>query len=330
MRTLLTLAAVLIAAPALADPPRLGLPLECRLGETCWVMNYPDDDPGPAAKDFTCRARSYNQHDGTDFALRDIATAQRGVAVRAAAAGTVVAARDGEEDGLWLAGRKQEVLSRVRECGNRVSIDHGDGWVTDYCHMRKGSIAVRKGQPVRAGETLGLVGLSGMTDFPHAHMGVLHFAPGSREGVPVDPYTGAPQAEGCGRPLHPLWAEPQAYVPGTLYAAGFADHVPGKDIKADAGALARLPPTAPALVVWGAMFGAARGDILRVHLAAPDGAVMLDQAQTVDGDQAWRVHGMGKKRPPGGWAAGRYIGSFILEREGRPPQIRRVAVEVAP
>jgi hypothetical protein len=169
-----------------------------------------------------------------------------------------------------------------------------------------------------------------MTDFPHAHMGVLHFAPGAREGVTVDPFTGAPLAEGCGLPARPLWAEPQAYEPGALYAAGFADHVPGRDIKENAATAATLPPGAPALVVWGAMFGAARGDIMRVKITAPDGAVLLEQAQTVEGDQAWRVHGMGKKRPQGGWAAGRYLGTFVMERAGRPPQVRHVAVEVAP
>ncbi|MCR6629113.1 MAG: M23 family metallopeptidase [Magnetospirillum sp.] len=330
MRIHVTLALLLVAGPAWAEAPRLSLPLECRLGEDCWVMNYPDTDPSQAARDFTCRPRSYNLHDGTDFALRDIEAMRRGVPVRAAAAGKVIAVRDGEEDGLWLAGRKQEVLARTRECGNRVSIAHGDGWVTDYCHMRKGSIRVQKGQMVETGQPLGLVGLSGMTDFPHAHMGVLRFAPGARKGVPVDPYTGAPLSEGCGRPAHPLWAQPQPYESGSLYAAGVADHVPGKDIKQDAAAARRLPADAPALVVWGSMFGAARGDTLRIQLTAPDGRELVDNSHKVDGDQAWRVSGTGKKRPPGGWAPGTYRGRVTLARPGQPPQSRDVSVEVGP
>lgn len=320
----------LLLAPSLAwaDPPRFALPLECRLGQTCWVMNYPDTDPGPAARDFTCRARSYQDHSGTDFALRDLAAMRRGVPVVAAAAGKVVAARDGIADGLWLAGRKDEVVRARRQCGNRVVVDHGDGWITDYCHLRQGSVRVKVGDSVGAGQPLGLVGVSGMTDFPHAHMGVLHFAPGATRGDPVDPFTGAENAAGCGRESRTLWADPPAYDAGSLYAAGFADHVPGKDIKDNAAAPARLPANAPALVVWGAMFGAARGDQLHVRLVGPDGRLLLDKVSKVGGDQAWRVWAAGRKRPPTGWAPGRYTGTFTLERAGRPPQTRQVAVEV--
>lgn len=320
---------LLITAPALAEAPRLGLPLECLLGQTCWVMNYPDTDPSPAARDFTCRPRSYNDHSGTDFAVRDMAQVRRGVPVRAAAAGKVVAVRDGVEEGLWLAGRKDEVVKPGRQCGNRVVVDHGDGWVTDYCHMRKGSVKVRMGQTVATGQALGLVGLSGMTDFPHAHMGVLHFAPGAKNGEPVDPFTGADNTAGCGRPPHPLWASPLPYDAGHLYAAGFADHIPqGREVKERAEGATHLPATAPALIVWGTMFGAARGDMVRVHLTAPNGATVLNQSVAIDGDQAWRLSAMGKKRPAQGWAPGRYEGVFTLERQGQPPQSRRVAVLV--
>lgn len=317
--------------PARADPPRLGLPLDCRLGETCWLMNYPDTDPGKAVRDFTCRSRSYADHSGTDFAVRDLAAVARGVPVLAAAAGTVVAARDGVEDGVWLAGRKDEVVAARRQCGNRVAIDHGDGWVTDYCHMRKGSVRVEVGESVRAGQPIGLVGTSGMTDFPHAHLGVLHFAPGAKNGDPVDPFTGAPNAAGCGRAPHPLWAADIAYAPGDLYAAGFADRVPrGRDIKAHADGASHLPATAPALVVWGTVFGAARGDQLHVRLMAPDGRLLLDKAMVVDGDQAWRLWAAGRNAPSSGWPPGRYSGTFSLERAGRPPQTRPVSVEVTP
>lgn len=320
---------LLAATPALADPPKLGLPLECRLGQTCWIMNYADTDPSPAARDYTCRSRSYEGHSGTDFAVRDLAAVRAGVPVLAAAAGTVVAARDGVEDGLWMAGRKDEVVAARRQCGNRVAIDHGDGWFTDYCHMRQGSVRVKVGDTVQAGQPIGLVGTSGMTDFPHAHLGVLHFAPGAKDGDPVDPFTGAENAAGCGKPAHPLWAGAVPYDSGHLYAAGFADHVPaGTEIKEHAGGVARLPADAPALVVWGAMFGAARGDQIRVRLAGPDGAEIYQHVAQVDGDQAWRLWAAGKKRPPAGWAAGRYSGTVSLERAGQPPQSRAVTVEV--
>ena len=51
-------------------------------------------------------------------------------------------------------------------------IDHGGGWRTQYCHMRQGSVRVRKGDRVRDRQRLGTIGLSGKTEFPHLHLSV--------------------------------------------------------------------------------------------------------------------------------------------------------------
>src|SRR6266540_2282394 len=67
----------------------LDLPLVCRLGETCWVANYVDVDPTEAARDFRCKGRTYNTHDGTDFAIRDRGVMEQGVPVVASAPGIV-------------------------------------------------------------------------------------------------------------------------------------------------------------------------------------------------------------------------------------------------
>ncbi|MBC7950200.1 MAG: M23 family metallopeptidase [Rhodospirillaceae bacterium] len=329
------LALILMAAPALAEPPALGLPLDCVPGQTCWVMNYPDTEPGPAAKDFACRARSYDGHDGTDMALRDVAAMTRGVAVRAAAAGTVLQTRDGEEDGLWMAGRSQEVLAARKECGNRVAISHGDGWVTDYCHLRKGSVAVKPGDRVAAGQNIALVGLSGMTAFPHAHMGLLRLPPGQPRGIPVDPFTGTELAKGtelsagCGRQGRSLWAAPMAYEPAALYAAGFASTIPGAEaIKANAASPAQLSREVPALVLWGALFGVTAGDRIQVRLMGADGTDLVNQTTIIDRDQAWRMVAMGKPRPADAWPVGTYGGSVVLERAGMAPQTRTLTVEL--
>ncbi|NFV80892.1 M23 family metallopeptidase [Magnetospirillum aberrantis] len=331
MRMFLALLLVLVAAPALADPPSLRLPLDCRLGEDCWIANYPDSDPGPGSRDYTCAPRSYDGHTGVDIALRDREALEAGVPVLAVAAGKVVAARDEVEDGLWLAGRKDEVKAARRECGNRVAVAHGDGWVTDYCHMRQGSIRVKVGDMVAAGQPLGLVGLSGMTEFPHIHVGLLRFAPGKTEGVPVDPFTGALLSAGCGQPPKPLWGQSLPYQAGDLYAVGFADHLPTADeVKRHAQGLAVVTPDAPALVAWATLFGVKGGDRLGVRLTAPDGSTLLEQTIALDRDQAWRMAASGKKRPVSGWVIGRYQAVVIWERPGRPPQMRTTAIEVRP
>ena len=110
----------------------------------------------------------------------------------AAAAGVVKAVRDGVAD----------VNVRVigfgsvagHECGNGVVIAHDGGWETQYCHLAKGSVRCTTGERVETGTPLGLVGLSGQTEFPHLHFSVRH------NGATVDPF--AVWRDGCvrGRP----------------------------------------------------------------------------------------------------------------------------------
>lgn len=63
--------------------------------------------------------------------------------------------------------------------GNSVEIDHGGGIVTKYAHMQRP--AVKKGQWVKRGETIGYVGMTGRTTGPHLHYEV------RLNGVPVNP-----------------------------------------------------------------------------------------------------------------------------------------------
>lgn len=53
--------------------------------------------------------------------------------------------------------------------GNHVVVDHEDGVFSVYCHLQRGSVAVRVGQRVETGEQLGMVGNSGNTTEPHLH-----------------------------------------------------------------------------------------------------------------------------------------------------------------
>lgn len=57
--------------------------------------------------------------------------------------------------------------------GNMVVIDHGNGEYTLTCHILKGSVKVKKGDSVKAGQLLGLAGNSGVSGHPHVHMNLM-------------------------------------------------------------------------------------------------------------------------------------------------------------
>ena len=57
--------------------------------------------------------------------------------------------------------------------GNHVILDLGDGRFVLYAHFKPGSVRVRRGQHVRRGQILGLVGTSGNSSEPHLHFHVM-------------------------------------------------------------------------------------------------------------------------------------------------------------
>jgi hypothetical protein len=292
----------------------LELPLACAPGADCWISSHFDQDAGPRARDYACGVMTYNGHNGTDFALRDLAAMRAGVAVVAAAAGTVAAVRDGvAERNVRKAG---ENSVKGVECGNGVRIDHGGGWQTQYCHLRRGSVAVRRGERVAAGQPLGEVGLSGLTEYPHLHFSV------RRQGVAVDPFRPDAHAAGCGA-AQPLWSAHAlaalGYAPGALYNFGVATRMPRPDeVRSGLHAARSLDADAPALVLWAEAFGARAGDRLRLVLEAPDGKPVFERTLALERDQARIFRAFGRKRGAAAWPAGRYRATIALERPATP------------
>lgn len=338
----LGLAALLAGAPAAAPAPagspqaraaimpRFALPLRCTPGDDCFVQNHVDRDPGPGRRDYACGPLTYDGHQGTDFRLPSLARMEEGVEVLAAAPGVVLAVRDGEPDQSVRERGAENV--RGREAGNGVRIDHGGGWQTQYSHLKRGSVRVTKGQRVGAGEVLGLVGLSGNTEFPHVDF-VVRF-----NGRPIDPFDGQPMpsssagavASGSGGPpaacpagptdatvWQPAVAQQLRYVPTAVLIAGFASEAPERS-RAQRGEY-REPPQAdaPMLVYYVEAFGLRRGDRERFEISGPDGRPVTSRELVVDRDLAARFAYVGRRSATGRWPAGAYAARYAVEREGR-------------
>ncbi|RKF13870.1 M23 family metallopeptidase [Roseovarius spongiae] len=307
--------AALLAATTLAgrapaqDRLILGLPVDCILGETCHIQQYTDRDPGPGVRDFMCNGLTYDGHKGTDFALPSRAAMRAGVAVLAAAPGRVRGVRNAMEDRAYTPDMAAALGGR--NCGNGVVIDHGGGWETQYCHMRKGSVTVRPGDRVKRGDRLGLVGLSGRTQFPHAHLSVRH------AGRVVDPFApDGPVACDGAQPSDTLWQDTPAYAPGGIIAAGIATTVPSfEEIKDGVAHAATLDSDAPALVGWGYAFGGRAGDVVRLSLMGARGEIVTHDA-TLDKAQAQFFRAAGRRARGRGWGPGRIVLRVTLIRDG--------------
>jgi len=322
MRLAALIATASLAAPAAAGDFLLQFPLDCTLGEDCHIQQFVDHDPGPDATDFTCGTLSYEGHKGTDIALPYLSDMRAGVTVRAAADGVVLGTRNSMPD--QYATDENEAEIEGKECGNGVVLRHGDGWETQYCHMKRGSVRVQKGAKVRAGDVLGEAGLSGKTQFPHLHLSV------RKDGAVVDPF--APETLGtCGAASgRTLWAEPPAYQPGGVLGAGFSTVIPGYDaVRAGAADEAPLAADAPAFVFWAYAFGGQAGDTLELTVTGPGGK-LVTHSEALNRNQAQFFRAAGRRLRDGFWPAGRYSGTARLLRNGQEVGRHVSSMEISP
>ena len=124
--------------------------------------------------------------------------------------------------------------------------------------MAKGSVRVKAGDQMTTGQPIGLVGLSGDTEFFHLHFTVRH------RGKVVDPFAyGAPENScGGGRSL---WAaslgEQMQYRPREIIDYGFAGIAPTMEL-IESGEIGKHPVTSgsDALVAYVRAIGLQAGD----------------------------------------------------------------------
>jgi murein DD-endopeptidase MepM/ murein hydrolase activator NlpD len=133
-----------------------------------YITAYVDEDTTAGhIKDYNCGTNTYDGHRGNDIASLPYPFYKMDnnqLSVIAAAPGIIVNKVDGNFD---------KNCAGNNSTANYIIVEHADGSVALYWHMKKNSLTVKTvGQSVLAGEFLGIVGSSGSSSAPHLHFEV--------------------------------------------------------------------------------------------------------------------------------------------------------------
>ena len=294
-------------------PFALEMPIRCTIGSNCWIVNYVDVDNSSDISDYNCGSSTYNSHKGTDFAIKDADVMRKGIEVSASAGGLIKGTRDNMRDINFNLGGENSIEGK--ECGNGVLIDHGDGWTTQYCHLLQDSVAVKVGDRVKTGDLLGLVGLSGKTEFPH-----LHFQVKYNKQI-IDPFIGLQKNNKCGLGKIPLWKSSDitsmSYAPTALYNVGFSSTTPNERIARE-GLYGEdeLFQKSPVIALWVDIFWTKPGDKLAFKINGPGGKLLMTHESIIEKRSSRRFAFAGINRRKGKtWEKGPYTGSIRLTRK---------------
>ena len=226
-----------------------------------FINNFVDLDPGPGLLDWDCTDFTYNGHDASDVDLRGFGEQQIGVPVFAALDGTVVATHDGEFDMNVCPG------SPCNPNANYVIIDHGDGRLCYYWHLKLWSVAVSPGEQVVAGQQIGLAASSGNSSQPH-----LHFATYD-DGIVFEPWAGDCRAGQSG------WVN-QVPIERSLYLRDFG--VTYEDMHSYPGFPYEFPRSGqlslddPYVYFWALPINLPASSTWRVRFQRPNGTIAYD------------------------------------------------------
>ena len=212
-----------------------------------------------------------------------------------------------------------------RDCGNAVIIAHADGFQTDYCHMAKGSVAVK------AGDDVGPASRSGASACRATRSSRTSTSPCAHDGRVVDPFDYG-QAEGACAGGTSLWRaalQPSlAYKNGTVLNFGLAPTAVTMEQVDDGAGRDPLAPDSPAVLAYcaGDRPQARRRPAPRRHRPRRRAGRRSEPPLPSNKDQVFI--GIGRRRPPGGWGPGIYAAHYTVTRDGAAVVDRSVETRI--
>jgi hypothetical protein len=251
-----------IGTVTIAKPGTLQHPFAGTLG-TQWIPGgFVDHDPtGGVGLDYAGGDRVLDGHTGIDYGVGNFRAMDSGLRITAVAAGVVTRAIENHFD---------RVTDATDNCffeTNVVDVQHADGTVASYGHLKRNSVPVNVGQSVSAGQTLGVVGSSGCSSGPHLHLDLR-----TAGGALLDPFKLG------------MWAQPVPYAtPLTLMDFALIDGEVTETHTSDP------PPNTTTfqredlmgIVAWAS--GGMAGDVFTIRLVNPSGGIHVEFPITYEG-----------------------------------------------
>ena len=178
------------------------------IGRDLYLTNTVDLAPGAGLRDPWCGSRTYDGHTGEDVIIRSFREQAIGVPVFAALDGRVNSVQEGFKDTSFG--------TQTLPWDNHVLVDAGHGQLQVYGHLRRGSVTVKEGDWVVAGQQIGLTGSSGNSSWPHLHFTTM------LDFEPSDPWLGPCRPGASGWVDEPLVGDALYVRDFTFSADGFA------------------------------------------------------------------------------------------------------------
>ncbi len=310
-----------------AAADEFSFPADCALGDDCFIQMMPDIDPGHRAIDPFCGSVTRDGYPGTDIRLLSMTEISRGIDVFAMSEGTVIEARDGLADKI-VRSKEDEENVFGRECGNGAAIDHGNGTVAYYCHLRHESMMVAAGDRVVKGQKIGEIGASGMAYYPGLHVAVI------RNGNVIDPVTGRQSGEQCSNSAaagKSLFSDSK--LGGTIFGDTefLGSGLTGASVAA--GRLSKLGPPeeitsqSARMIAWSWLVNIRRGDRVQLRLFGPAGGIVAAKTTlpAIKPQAELAIYAGRQGRP----APGRYRVVVDLLRNGKPVRTDEKSILIA-